>query len=91
TGVACSYIKKHHPELPIDDSLTARGKFGKRHVIMFCRLAASLMEPFAYGEGVPVTPLTFIYALGLRTAMQLGAADYEAGIAQVNGIANNGA
>lgn len=77
-GIACAYIKDHYPEFPLDKNLTTKGSWYGGGIVWLCHLAASLMEPFSFGEGLPITPLTFVYDLGLRSSTQRGVRDYWA-------------
>ncbi|HWP41977.1 MAG TPA: glycosyltransferase [Blastocatellia bacterium] len=79
TGIARAYLKERHPELPIVAVATVRSRWRARAVELFCLAAARVMEPFAYGKGVPFAPLAFVYELGLRTAAGRGMIDYAGG------------
>ncbi len=76
-GVACAYIKEHHPNFPMEKNLTTRGSWYAGAVVWLCRVAAGVMEPVTHGEGLPFAPLRFVYDLGLRTATRRGVRDYE--------------
>ncbi len=78
-GLACAYIKENFPDFPVNGQLLAKGSWYTKGVVWFCRLAAGVMEPFAYGEGTPLMPLTFVYDLGLRSATKQGASEYQVG------------
>jgi GT2 family glycosyltransferase len=78
-GIAQAYLKERHPELSLTTVAPVRGPWRARAIEMMCLAAARVMEPFAYGEGVPFAPLAFVYDLGLRTAAARGMADHSRG------------
>ncbi len=77
-GLACSYIKENHPDCPVDDRLLVRGSWWSGPLVWLCRLVAACLEPFDRGPGVPITPLAFVYDLGLRTATARGVSAFHA-------------
>jgi GT2 family glycosyltransferase len=78
-GVAYGYIVSRHPELRISGQRPVRWSRGARAIELACLAAAKVLEPFSRGEGVPFVPLSFVYSLGLRTAVGRGLSDYLAG------------
>ena len=78
-GVVCAYLKELYPGLDISLARRAGGGLRPRATELLCRALASLMEPFDRGEGVPSVPLSFVYDLGLRTAVGRGMSDYAEG------------
>jgi GT2 family glycosyltransferase len=78
-GIACAYLRDNRPELLGDPSLLERGEWHSKYVVWLCRIGAGVMEPFAFGEGVPFSPLALTYDLGLRAATRQGVRDYDSG------------
>jgi glycosyltransferase involved in cell wall biosynthesis len=77
-GVVCGYLKELYPAL--DTSYARRGgTLRLRATELLCRALAAFIEPFDRGEGVPAVPLSFVYDLGLRSAVGRGIGDYAAG------------
>jgi GT2 family glycosyltransferase len=76
TGLAWSYLKETHPECPVDEALLVRGSWSSATVVWLCRILAAILEPFDRGAGVPMTPLAFVYDLGLRTATARGVSTF---------------
>lgn len=78
-GVATAYVKENYPELPRNAVASRRKRWQSLLVELLCRAGARVMEPLDFGRGVPMVPLSFVYDLGLRNAMQRGIMDYESG------------
>lgn len=86
-GVACAYLSEAHPELPIEPSLLAPGRWHTKGVVWVCRLIAAALEPFADGTTVPPgIPLTFVYDVGLRAATRSGVSDFRTGRTALRGL-----
>ena len=93
-GVAWAYLKEQYPDLQLDTAPPARGSLRARAVELACRLLALAAEPFDRREATPCVPLTYAYALGIKTATGRGIADYFAGRTQLGASlrrATNGA
>jgi glycosyltransferase involved in cell wall biosynthesis len=78
-GLAFGYIISQHPGLAISGVRPAGAGWRSRAIQAACRLSAAVLEPFSRGRGVPFVPLTFVYSLGLRTAIGRGLRDYLQG------------
>jgi glycosyltransferase involved in cell wall biosynthesis len=75
-GVACAFLREHHPAFPLNEKLLVAGAWYTRGLVGLCRLSAMVLEPFDRGAGIPMTPLALTYDIGLRAATRQGVRSY---------------
>lgn len=78
-GVATAYAKENYPELQSAATVPRRRRWQSLLIELLCRASAPILEPLDFGKGVPMVPLSFVYDLGLRNAIQRGVMDYKSG------------
>lgn len=76
-GIGVAFLKDRYPAFKLDAPEQSRWR--ARFVEFVCRMFALAVEPFDRGPGVPCVPLSYVYALGIKTATGRGIADYRAG------------
>lgn len=76
-GLAFGLLMREMPDLRISGVRRAHSGIGARLLEVGCRAAALVLEPFAYGSGVPPAPLALIYSVGMSNATGRGIRDAE--------------
>ena len=78
-GVGLAFLQERYAELQANIPPLTHTRWRAHLVEFVCRVCALAFEPFDRGTGIPCVPLSYVYALGIKTATARGMADYRAG------------
>jgi hypothetical protein len=78
-GVAVGIHKARREHVAQSATEMVRGGSWPRVTVWGCLAAATVLEPFDRGSGIPMKPLCFLYDMGLRAAMRRGQDDFDKG------------